>query len=363
MVSIKSIKIAAYQIPTDYPESDGTAKWDSTTMIVVWLNAADKVGIGYTYGHASVFQVIKHFESLIVGANAFEGMKLWEKMLDAVRNMGSSGIAAHAISAVDIALWDLKAKLLNVSLCNLWGRAREKIAIYGSGGFTSYTEQQLISQFEGWKKLGISKFKMKVGRHPDHDLQRVNLVREIIGNSADLFADANGAYSRKEALKFAFEFAEKNVCWFEEPVSSDDLEGLNLLRNRAPATINISAGEYGYRIFDFKKILEAQAVDVLQADASRCLGYTGFFQVCDLCRAFSIPLSSHTAPSLHLHPCLTQRHICHMEFFHDHVRIEEKYFDGFPKLSEGNLYPHLDRPGHGLELKESEINQYLILSA
>ena len=362
IVPIESIKITAYQIPTDFPESDGTIKWNFTTMIVVWLKAGGKSGIGYTYGGSAVFQIIKDFEALIKGTNVFENAFLWSKMLDAVRNIGSRGVAANAISAVDVALWDLKAKLLNVPLCYLWGMEREKVPIYGSGGFTSYTDDQLISQFEGWKKEGISKFKMKVGRHPEKDLERVKLARKVIGDSDELFVDANGAYTLKQALNLAVEFSESNVTWFEEPVSSDNLEGLHLLRTRVPLAMNIAAGEYGYEIFYFKRMLDAQAVDILQADATRCLGYSGFFQACQISHAYSIPLSSHCAPALHLHACLTQRHICHMEFFHDHVRIEKKYFDGFPKQDKGSLSPHLDRNGHGLELKEETINEYLIFS-
>jgi len=161
-------------------------------------------------------------------------------------------------------------------------------------------------------------------------------------------------------LKFVERFAQCDVRWFEEPVSSDDLEGLRFLRDRAPGGMDIAAGEYGYEMFYFRRMLEAQAVDVLQADATRCGGFTGFFQAAALSRAFNVPLSSHTAPALHLHACLSERHVCHMEFFHDHARIEENYLEGFPMLRGGSLYPHLDRPGHGLELKEKDLQKFLI---
>ena len=140
------------------------------------------------------------------------------------RNIGSRGIAASAIAAVDIALWDLKAKILKVPLCTLWGQVRESVPVYGSGGFTSYSKTQLAKQFENWKSKGIDKFKMKVGRYPDKDVQRVKQARDVIGLSNELFVDANGAYTRKQALEFAERFKEFNVSWFEEPVSSDDLK-------------------------------------------------------------------------------------------------------------------------------------------
>ena len=330
-------------------------------MVLVSIVANNKTGVGFSYGHEAVSTVIqKTFAPLLKHADPMAIGLQWEKMLDTSRNLGSRGIAANAIAAVDIALWDLKAKLLQVPLCSLWGQVRASVPVYGSGGFTSYTAKQLSHQFENWKKKGIDKFKMKVGRDPDKNVKRVKQAREVIGRSNELFVDANGAYACKQALDLAEQFKDFGVSWFEEPVSSDDLNGLHFLHNHVPPSMNIAAGEYGYDLFYFRRMLETQSVDVLQADATRCLGFTGFLQACELSRAFNIPLSSHTAPSLHVHPCLTQRHVCHMEYFHDHVRIEEMFFDGLPRLKNGSLYPHLDRFGHGLELKEKIAKKYLI---
>jgi len=360
-LSIISIKTYIYKIPTDSPESDGTIKWNETTLVLVVISAHNQTGIGFSYGHEAMSLVIQNsFAPLLKNGNPMDIPLLWEKMVAASRNIGSRGIAANAIAAVDIALWDLKAKILRVPLCTLWGQARESIPIYGSGGFTSYTDKQLTQQFEDWKKKGIKKFKMKIGRDPDKDVQRVEHARKVIGPSNELFVDANGAYTCKQALEFAQRFKEFDVSWFEEPVIADDLNGLHLMRNRAPAGMNIAAGEYSYEIFYFRRMLEAGAVDVLQADATRCCGFTGFFQACQLSRAFNIPLSSHTAPSLHVHPCVTELPVCHLEYFYDHARIEHLFFEGCPVLKNGALYPHLDRFGHGLELKEKASKKYLV---
>lgn len=356
---MEKIKIAAYEIPCDSPESDGTFSWKTTTLILVTLQSENKTGLGFSYGHEASLDIIKKTLSpFLETAFHWEFPLTYNRMLHSLRNIGKSGITAHAIAAVDIALWDLKAKILEIPLCQLWGMVRKEVPVYGSGGFTSYSAEDTDSQFKKWKEKGIKKFKMKVGRDPSQDLNRVKHARNALDDSDELFVDANGAYSRKQALDFAQKFREYGVTWFEEPVSSDDLEGLHLMRNHA--ALNIAAGEYGYDIFYFKNMLQHQAVDVLQADATRCGGYTGFFQVGTLSQAFNIPLSSHTAPSIHLHACLSHSNVCHMEFFHDHVRIEETYFDGFPKLENGCLRPHLDRLGHGLELKEKDIHKYLI---
>ncbi len=356
--TMQKIKICAYDVPCDSEESDGTLKWKSTTVVLIVLQFQDKVGLGFSYAHEACVDVIQKNFAPILNNMSIDNLPLiHDQMLNSVRNFGSTGIAAHALSAVDIALWDLKAKILEIPLCHLWGMAREKVPVYGSGGFTSYSNEETAIQFQKWKEKGINKFKMKVGRNPSQDVTRVKEARNAIDATDALFVDANGAYTLKQALNFAEKFREYGVTWFEEPVPFYDFQGLHLLRNQT--SMDITAGEYGYNSFFFKDMLQSQCVDVIQADATRCCGYTGFFQACNLSKGFDIPLSSHTAPSVHLHACLSQSNVCHMEYFHDHVRIEETFFDGFPILEKGHLLPHLDRYGHGLELKDKDIQKYL----
>jgi L-alanine-DL-glutamate epimerase-like enolase superfamily enzyme len=192
------------------------------------------------------------------------------------------------------------------------------------------------------------------------DQERVRLAREAIGPHVELFVDANGAYGPKEALAQAIGFAEQRVSWFEEPVSSDDLEGLRLVRHRGPAGMDIAAGEYGYDAFYFRRMLEAEAVDVLQADASRCGGITGFLQADALCHARGIALSAHCAPSLHVHVGCAAQAFVHLEYFHDHARIERTYFDGAIAPKKGSLEPDLGRPGLGLALKKRDIAPFAL---
>lgn len=279
-------------------------------------------------------------------------------MFATVRNLGSRGICANAISAVDAALWDLKARSLGRPLVDILGAARDAVPIYGSGGFTSYSREQLSEQLSRWVEAdGCRWVKMKVGSAPEQDPVRVKAARAAVG-AAGLFVDANGAYARKEALDCAERFAEFDVSWFEEPVSSDDLEGLRLIRDRAPARMEIAAGEYGYEPFYFRRTLEAGAVDVIQADATRCCGITGFLRAAALADAHAIPLSAHTAPALHLHVCCAAPRLRHIEWFHDHVRIEHMLFDGAPVPKEGMIRPDLSRPGHGLEFKRKDAERF-----
>jgi L-alanine-DL-glutamate epimerase-like enolase superfamily enzyme len=282
----------------------------------------------------------------------------WDAMVRAVRNLGRPGIASMAVAAVDTALWDLKARLLGVSVLTLLGAVRREVPVYGSGGFTSYSVEELRRQLGGWVADGISRVKMKVGRDAAQDAQRVRAAREEIGSTAELFVDANGAYTRKQALAQTNRFAESAVTWFEEPVASDDLEGLRLLRDRGPAGMAMTAGEYGYDLPYFRRMLDAGAVDILQADATRCGGITGFVRVAALCEAAGIPLSAHTAPSLHGHVCCALAPVIHVEYFFDHARIEDMLFDGALTPRRGALEPDRARLGFGLELKRTEAARY-----
>jgi L-alanine-DL-glutamate epimerase-like enolase superfamily enzyme len=360
MDKITQIDVSAFTIPTDFPEADGTIEWDSTTIVIVEAHAGGQIGLGFTYGDRAAAGVVDRVLSQIVlGRDAMAIQDSWVAMLRAVRNMGRPGIASHAIAAVDIALWDLKARLMHVPLLSLLEPVRSGIPVYGSGGFTSYSIDQLQGQLQAWAEDGITKVKMKVGARPSEDVERVRLARQVIGSGVELFVDANGAYSRKQALEFAEEFAEHDVRWFEEPVSSDDLSGLRLIRDRAPAGMDIAAGEYGYDATYFRRMLEAGAVDFLQIDATRCAGISGFLQAAAVADAHHIPISAHTAPSIHAAVCCAVPVACHLEYFHDHVRIEEKLFEGVVRPVDGVLRPDLSRPGLGLEFKQSDAEEYV----
>jgi len=354
-IPIRRIAVSMSRIATDFPESDGTLEWDHTTVVLVEASAGNQTGIGYTYADDATAQLIRGLLAKEVeGRDALSIPECWQAMTRRIRNLGRPGIASMAISAVDIALWDLKARLLNLPLSKLLGPARESVAIYASGGFTSYSVAQLLTQLAGWVQQGIPRVKMKIGRDAVADIGRVRAAREAIGFDAELFVDASGAYSRKQSLEQAAAFADQDVKWFEEPVSSNDLAGLHLIRNRAPACMEIAAGEYGYDSWYFRRMLEAQAIDVLQADATRCGGFTGFMQAAALCEANHLPLSAHTAPAIHAHVGCSAMALRHLEYFYDHVRIENMLFDGVPQPVHGELRPDLSRPGMGIELKRAD---------
>jgi L-alanine-DL-glutamate epimerase-like enolase superfamily enzyme len=356
---VSDLNIHTYKVPTSQPESDGTFEWDHTIAIVVEIKAANHLGIGLTYGAKSIAELIQNqLKEEVIGKEALNISGIWNSLIQSVRNIGRPGIASMAISAIDFALWDLKAKLLNLPLHHLLGAERNEVPIYGSGGFTSYSLKTLGDQLAGWVDQNIRRVKMKVGRNPDQDPLRVRHARQSIGIDAELFVDANGAYSRKQALVLSKRFSEFNVTWFEEPVSSDDLEGLRFIRNHCPHEIEITAGEYGFDSDYFNRMIQEKAIDVIQIDATRCCGITGFMKALAIAETAHLPVSAHCAPHMHVALGCHSKRIRHLEYFYDHVRIENLLFDGVLTPVQGALRPDPSRPGFGLILKKKEAEKF-----
>jgi L-alanine-DL-glutamate epimerase-like enolase superfamily enzyme len=363
--AVEHVDAAAYTIPTDQPESDGTLSWDSTTLVLVTAHSAGTTGIGWTYAGPAAAQVVTgKLADVVRGRDATTPAASWAAMHHAVRNLGRPGLVAEAISAVDVALWDLAARLADQSLSQAIGAVHEGTPVYGSGGFTSYDDRTLADQLAGWAEAGIPRVKIKVGRDPTADPHRLEVARKAIGEDVALFADANGAYTCKQALEWADRFADFGVRWFEEPVSSDDLAGLRLVRDRGPAGMDVAAGEYGYDLPYFHHMLAAEAVDCLQADVTRCGGISALLRVAALCDARSMDLSLHCAPQVSAHAGTAVWHLRHLEYFHDHVRIEGMAFDGvLSPEPDGVLRVDRSRPGLGLEVRTADLASYRVSPA
>jgi L-alanine-DL-glutamate epimerase-like enolase superfamily enzyme len=359
---VEAVDARAYTIPTDGPEADGTATWQATTLVVVRAHAAGHTGTGWTYGPAGCAALVDELlAGVVVGRDVLAVPGTWAAMVRAVRNATRAGAVGYAISAVDVALWDLKARLLNVSLAKLLGIVHEKVPVYGSGGFTTYSDQQLTRQLTGWARdRRIPRVKIKIGEswgtQSQRDLARVARAREIIGPEVELYVDANGGYQRKQAVRMAQAMAEWDVRWFEEPVSSDDLDGLREVRNRADA--DVTAGEYGTDITYFRRMCAHRAVDCLQIDATRCGGYTEWLRCAAVAASFGLTVSGHCAPNLHAPVAAATPNLRHLEWFHDHVRIESMLFTGSLDPTGGTVTPNGDRPGHGMTLIEEVAARY-----
>lgn len=360
---VESVDTFVYTVPTETPEADGTLAWDATTMVFVRVRAADgSTGTGWTYGAPACARVIRDtLADVVRGRDPMDTPGAFEAMVKSVRDIGRQGVAGYAISAVDIALWDLKARMLDLPLHRLLGAARASVPVYGSGGFTTYDENQLVDQVLRWvHDQDIGRVKIKIGEswgtEPRRDLERIRLVRSRIRNDTELFVDANGAYSWKEAVRIALAAVEEDVRWFEEPVSSDDLVGLREVRDSVPA--DVAAGEYGCDLAYFERMCAAGAVDCLQADVTRCGGITEWQRIAAVAAAHGLEISGHCAPHLHAHVAAATPNLRHLEWFHDHVRIESAFFDGALDPKGGSITPGRDAPGHGMTLRAPDIEKY-----
>lgn len=362
---VKVEETAVYRVPTDQPEADGTLSWCSTTMPVVRVRSGPHEGIGWTYSSGAAKYVIDELLTDVVdGCDPMAVSEINEAMTRTCRNVGRSGVAACAISAMDIALWDLKARLLDIPLADLFGRVNENVPIYGSGGFTTYSDETTVAQIETWVgEWDIPRMKIKIaesrGSNSERDIHRVSLARKTAGDAVELYVDANGGYERKQAIRLGRRMNDSfGVVWFEEPVSSDDLAGLREVRDQCRA--DVAAGEYGFTPWYFADMLEAGAVDCLQADVTRCGGYTAWMEVAHLCAAHHIQISGHCAPNLHAHIAASVSNLRHVEYFHDHHRIETELFEGAISPLGGSLRPDRSNPGHGLELRSKDAEQFRI---
>ena len=360
--TVREITTAVYVIPTDAPESDGTLTWDATTMVLARVTAGAEQGIGWTYAAAAAQNVITDMlAEVVTGRSALDVPGAAEAMTRAVRNVGRPGIAATAISAVDIALWDLKARLLGCPLTGLLGQAHDSVPVYGSGGFTSYDDGQTREQLSGWvEKDRIPRVKIKIGEswgaREHRDLERVALAREVIGPDTELYVDANGGYTTGQAVRMADRIEECRVSWFEEPVSSQDLAGLAAVRRQVLP--DVAAGEYSWSLADSARLIAAGAVDCLQLDVTRCGGVTEFLRGSALAAAHNLQVSGHCAPNLHARVGAAVPNLRHVEYFHDHQRIEGMLFDGALDPDGGTLTPDPGRPGLGLTLREPDADRY-----
>ncbi|WP_101950176.1 enolase C-terminal domain-like protein [Mycobacterium sp. 3519A] len=359
---ITDVSATAYTIPTDSPEADGTLSWDSTTLVVAEVCSGDTTGLGWTYGDPRCAGLITDvLAPKLLDCNSFDITGVFDTMVKAVRNVGRGGVAGQAVSAVDIAMWDLKARLLDLPMHRLIGAVRDAVPVYGSGGFTTYDHLRLRDQLNAWTgELGIPRVKIKIGESwgtcTRRDMSRIRQARAVIGDAVELYVDANGAYDAKQAIRLISAVDDMDVRWFEEPVSSDDLAGLRIVREAI--TADVAAGEYGYDLAYFGRMCRADAVDCLQADASRCGGVTEWLRVAAVAAAHGLEISAHCAPWLHAAVAACVPNLRHLEWFHDHARIETRFLDGATLPLDGVLRLPSDAAGHGLTLRSADLEPF-----
>lgn len=355
--AIDGVDVAVYTVPTAEPEADGTFCWDATTAVIVRVHAGSTNGLGWTYSAPAAAAVIRdQLAKVLFGRDACDISGAWEAMRRSCRNFGTRGLVMQALSAVDVALWDLKSRLRDEPLPALLGRVRSSVPIYGSGGFTTLDDAQLGEQVAGWQAAGCTAIKIKIGQDwgsdSARDLQRVRRLRELAGDGVALMVDANGGYTVGQAKRVGAALDDLGVVWFEEPVSSDDIEGLGLLRHTLHC--DVAAGEYASDLYEARNLVPA--VDCLQLDATRCGGYTGWLAGAAVAASHNLQVSAHCAPALHAPVAAAVNNLRHIEYFIDHVRLEERLFDGISEAADGALVPNTTQSGHGLTVAAGAAN-------
>lgn len=297
--TIEQLDVAVYTVDTPEPEADGTLSWDATTAVVVQAHAAAVTGPGWTYSSAAASAVVTdELAGVVTGRDPFDVAGAWAAMHRHCRNFGTRGLVMQALSAVDIALWDLKSRLRDEPLSMMLGQARLTVPIYGSGGFTSLGPTRLAEQVAEWRAAGCTAMKVKIGQdwgaNLTRDLDRVGQLRDLAGDGVVLMVDANGGYTVAQARRAGAALDDLGVIWFEEPVSSDDVDGLGSVRQAVRC--DVAAGEYVSDLYDARHL--APVVDCLQLDATRCGGYTGWLAAASIAASHNLEVSAHCAPAL-----------------------------------------------------------------
>lgn len=320
-------------------------------------------GLGFGSAVPAIRSVIEaNLKDLLIGEDPFEIEKHWEAMFWRVRGYGRKGIAFCAISSLDIALWDLKAKALGLPLYRLLGPYRESVPVYGSGGWTNFSEKELIEEQTSYVERGMRSIKMKVGKDfgksEREDLRRLAAVRKAVGDDVEILIDANNGYYAKQAIAMAREFEQYRVGWFEEPVLADDIDGLAAVARATP--IPIATGEHEYTKFGFKDLISRGGADVVQPDLGRVGGITEWLKVAHLAHAFNLPVAPHAYALVALQVACATPNLRIVEYLGTEEQGYRAFFTDFPEPKDGMWAPYPDRPGLGVELNPETVRKYAV---
>ncbi len=363
MVKIARVGTTLIAIPRDPPISDATAvsMGMGAHCFVHIVTDEGLDGLGMSTASRAVRAVIDYdLKPLLEGADPLNIEGLWQEMFWRVRGIGRKGVAFQAISAVDIALWDLKAKILGLPLYKLLGPCRESVPIYGSGGWTSYTEAELVEEQLGYVERGMTRVKMKVGKDfgssTDEDVQRLRAVRKAVGDDVEIYIDANNGYTAKQAIGMARKFEESNVGWYEEPVLADDIDGLAQVV--AAIDIPVATGEHEYTKYGFKDLMCRGAADIVQPDVGRVGGVTEWMKVAAMADAFNLPVASHSYQLVHLHMACATPNLMVVECLGTREAEDVILYKDCAVPSGPEWSPDPDKPGLGLELDPFALEKY-----
>lgn len=305
--SIRDVVVHLVSAPVAGGFADATRKVETIGFALVRIRTAQGLeGLGVTYhevGGEAVREIIRrNMAPKLIGRDPLESEALWHEFFHYLRGVGRKGVSFCALSAVDVALWDLKGKIAGLPLHRLLGGNRTRVPVYASGGWTSYSDEQLVEEMRGMVARGFRMVKFKVGYAGGTDIRRdalrVRKVREALGPEIRLLVDANNCFDAATAVQLANRIREFDVMLFEEPVFADDIPGLS--RFRRGTDIPLATGEHEYTRFGVRDLLLAEAADYVQADGARAGGYTEMLKIAALTQAWNVRFAPHAMENLHL---------------------------------------------------------------
>ena len=353
--------------PLAKPWQDGTTPPPGLSgrgQLFVHIHTDEGVeGLGIGQASPGVRQVVETgLKGVLIGQDPFHIERLWNDMFWQVRAYGRKGVAFCALSAVDIGLWDVKAKALGLPLYKLLGPYTESAPIYGSGGWTNLDPEDLVAEMMGYVEPGMNRVKMKVGkdfgRSEREDIQRLAAVRKAVGDDVAVYIDANNGYYPKQAIYMAREFEQFQVGWFEEPTLADDIPGLAEIRRAID--IPVASGEHEYTKYGFRELIAGGGVDIAQPDVGRVGGVTEWMKAAHLAHAFNLPVAPHAVQLVHLHVCCATPNLKVVEYLVGAERVDQVWYTEFPEPKDGMWSPYPDRPGLGLELDPHAVEKYAV---
>lgn len=365
-MKITNVSMDCYRWPRPKPIRNGKYTYTDAGISVVRIETDEGVtGLGLGAGSVNtgaqtLVGLVEGFKPALVGEDPLDVEKIWANMW-IPKLMGRRGISTRVISAIDIALWDLKGKLCNLPVYKLLGGYTNKIPTYIAGGY--YEEgkglKELAQEMEKNVAMGARAVKMKIGGASiNEDVERVRVVRDAIGSEVKLLVDANNAYRYYEAIGIARKMEKYDIFWFEEPVMPDDYRGHAMVA--AATSIPIATGENEYTRYGFRDLIEHKAAAILNADAQILGGVTEFMKVAALAAAYDLPVAPHGSQDVHVHLVSAIPNGLIVEYYRDSVdHMWGKTFKEQLTLKDGYLEPP-NRPGFGIEVNEKELKQYKV---
>ncbi len=360
-MKIADVKTALYRIPLPTVLSDST-HGDMSHFELVTARVRDsdgREGLGYTYttgtGGSGIHALVGDLAPVLIGSDPLRTEELWERMWWRIHFAGRGGAVVFAMAALDIALWDLKARHFGEPLWRLLGGHTREVDAYAGGIDLQYTLDELRDQTRSFLDRGFRAIKMKVGRDRlSEDVERVAAIREMLGDDFPLLVDANMRWRVDEAIRASRALAPFGLFWLEEPITPDDVEGH--VRVSREGLLPIAAGENLHTVYEFQALISAGGVSFPEPDVATVGGVTPWMKVAALAQAHNLPVTSHGVHDIHVHLLAAVPNASLLEV---HGFGLERFMAHPLELRDGKVVAP-DRPGHGVELDWEALERHRV---